>query len=57
MTKLKYLFNPCDMDRHPVLKPVGDFFALFSAGTDCTCCLGARIFFALVIGFTIGALV
>ena len=52
--KLRHMVNPCDIDRLSILKPVGDFFALFSYGTDCTCCLGARIFFALVVGIAAG---
>jgi len=44
---LKYLLNPCDIDRAKVLAPIGDAFAAiyrrFTAGTECECCLGARV--------------
>lgn len=57
----KYRFNPCDIDHHKALTPVQKFFELFSKGTDCKCCLGARVFFGIVagavIGFVLGALV
>lgn len=53
-TPLKYRLNPCDIDRLPKLKPLGGFFALFAYGTDCTCCLGARIAAAFSIGIIIG---
>lgn len=54
---LRYRINPCDIDHFDVLTPLQRFFELFSAGTDCKCCLGARIFLALVLGFALGALV
>lgn len=46
-TPLKYLINPCDIDRARVLAPVGDLLHKvwqgFIYGTDCTCCLGSRL--------------
>lgn len=50
---LRYWLNPCDMERHPALVRVGDALAwiwdTLTAGTDCACCLGARVV-ALVLG-------
>ena len=54
---LRYRINPCDIDHFEALTPLQSFFEFFSAGTDCKCCLGARIFMALVVGFILGALV
>lgn len=45
--------NPCDMDSHPALAPIGNFFAWLAS--DCPCCSGARIAGAAVLGFVIGA--
>jgi len=39
--------NPCDMDSHPKLKPLGRAFA--SLAVDCRCCSGARTMFAVVV--------
>lgn len=43
--------NPCDRDD----SRVGRAIALLTEGTDCRCCIGARIVFALVLGLAIGA--
>lgn len=51
---LKYRINPCDIDSYGALTPVRRFFEFFSKGTDCKCCLGARVFFALAVGLTAG---
>lgn len=51
----KWKMNPCDIDHYDFLTPVQRFFEIWSWGTDCKCCLGARIFFALVAGIIIGA--
>lgn len=51
---LRYRINPCDIDHYESLAPVQRFFEFFSKGTDCKCCLGARVFFALVVGLVIG---
>lgn len=51
---LKYRINPCDIDHYESLTPVQRLFEFFSKGTDCKCCLGARVFFALVAGLVIG---
>lgn len=53
-TPLKYRLNPCDFEHYEVLMPMQKFFELFSKGTDCKCCLGARVFFGFVIGAVIG---
>lgn len=57
-TPLKYLLNPCDYDRFRGLSPLGDGVAkvwnLFTAGTDCPCCLGFRLFGALLVAGGIG---
>lgn len=50
----KYRINPCDIDHYAALAPVQRFFEFFSKGTDCKCCLGARVFFALVVGIVLG---
>ena len=46
-TKLRYLLSPCDVERLPALAPIGDalhgLYQAFTWGTDCTCCLGARV--------------
>ena len=54
MTKLRHKLNPCDYEHYNWLTPAQKFFELLSWGTDCKCCLGARIAAALVIGYTIG---
>lgn len=51
---LKYRINPCDIDHYYFLTPVQRFFEFFSKGTDCKCCLGARVFMALVVGLVLG---
>jgi hypothetical protein len=57
MSELKtawyYRFNPCDMDRHPKLAPLGDFFAKLAV--ECPCCNGMRIIGAAILGLLIGA--
>ena len=44
---LRHRLNPCDIDRYPALAPIGDalhgLYQAFTWGTDCTCCLGARV--------------
>ena len=44
---LRHRLNPCDIDRYPALAPLGDalhgLYQAFTWGTDCTCCLGARV--------------
>ena len=59
-TPLKFMLNPCDVERHPSLAPIGDALASlydrFTAGTDCPCCLGARLAGALIAAATLGAL-
>lgn len=51
--------NPCDIDRHPALAPIGDaFYRLwrgFAYGTECQCCLGARLVAITVVSFGAGA--
>lgn len=53
---LKYKLNPCDMDRYPVLAPLGDVFAsvtkLFTV--ECNCCTGARILVGIAASFALG---
>lgn len=51
---LGYRINPCDIDRYESLAPLQRFFEFFSKGTDCKCCLGARVFFALAVGIAAG---
>lgn len=57
-TPLKYLINPCDIDRAKVLAPVGDVlhkvWKAFIYGTECTCCLGSRLVVWSVIMYTLG---
>jgi hypothetical protein len=43
-------FNPCNRDN----SRLGRALALLTEGTDCRCCIGARIAAALVIGIVIG---
>lgn len=50
--KLQHLLNPCDIDRLPVLAPIGDLAAKLV--THCPCCNGFRIIFAFAAGFAIG---
>lgn len=52
MTQLKYLLNPCDVDRLPFLAPIGD--AVAKLAVECPCCNGFRIIIALAIGIAIG---
>lgn len=54
-TKLKFLLNPCDIDRHPSLQPVGDWLA--SWASHCPCCNSARVLIAGSLGFGAGLLV
>lgn len=54
MSKLRYKLNPCDYEHYTWLTPAQKVFEFFSMGTECKCCLGARIAAALVIGFLIG---
>lgn len=60
-TPLKYLLNPCDYDRHRGLTALGDGAAklwnLFTAGTECPCCLGFRLLSAIAVAFGLGALI
>lgn len=50
---MKPKYNPCDMDSHPALAPIGNFFAKLAS--DCPCCNGARIVAAALLGFITGA--
>lgn len=43
--------NPCDRDD----SRLGRALALLTEGTDCRCCIGARIVLALVVGVGLGA--
>lgn len=47
MLRYRHCLNPCDLERLRFLAPVGDLLAAFyqrlTDGTDCPCCLGARI--------------
>ena len=51
-------FNWCDIDRFPCLAPIGDFFArlwrVYTAFTDCPCCLAVRFTVMLLIAFWLG---
>lgn len=55
---LRHQLNPCDYDRYRGLSAFGDGVAkvwnLFTAGTDCPCCLGFRLFGALLLAGGIG---
>lgn len=44
--------NPCDRDD----SHLGRAFAFLTEGTDCRCCIGARIVLALIVGIGFGAL-
>lgn len=56
---LKYVANPCDIDRWALLAPAGDALAAlwerFTGDTDCPCCLGARLLAAAVGSAALGA--
>lgn len=52
-TKWRHYLNPCDVDHMPVLTLVGDLLAMLA--TDCPCCNGGRMVFALLIGALGGA--
>jgi hypothetical protein len=43
-----YRFNPCDVGAFPVVKFIGRVLSSFA--TQCPCCNGARILFALSLG-------
>lgn len=45
--------NPCDRED----SRIGAAFAALTYGTDCRCCIGARIVFALVFGIAVGTAV
>ncbi|WP_206002542.1 hypothetical protein [Paraburkholderia antibiotica] len=42
--------NPCDRED----SRVGRALAFLTEGTDCRCCIGARIVFALIVGLGLG---
>lgn len=44
------LINPCER----ATSRVGEWISVLASGTDCRCCLGARILLALVAGVVIG---
>lgn len=44
--------NPCDRDD----SRIGRALALLTEGTDCRCCIGARIVGALLVGLALGVL-
>ncbi|SIO50663.1 hypothetical protein SAMN05444172_2593 [Burkholderia sp. GAS332] len=44
--------NPCDRDD----SRIGRAFAWLTLGTDCRCCIGARIASALLVGIVAGVL-
>jgi hypothetical protein len=46
--------NPCDVDGHSVIKPIGQALQALTSG--CRCCDGARILLALGAGLLIGRL-
>lgn len=54
----RHAINPCDYDRYRGLTAFGDgvakFWNLFTAGTECPCCLGFRLFGALLAAGGIG---
>ena len=56
---LRHKLNPCDIDRYPVLAPLGDMlaasFKLLTYGTDCPCCLAVRVALLAAASFTLGA--
>lgn len=66
MIPLKYLLNFCDIDRLPVLAPIGDALAalfdrFFREPThDCPCCMAVRVLllstFTLAVGIVVGFL-
>lgn len=70
-TPLRYLLNPCDMERAAILAPIGDaiywFYKKFTAGMlnpgdelptyPCPCCLGMRTLFVIMLAFIIGLLI
>lgn len=57
---LRHQVNPCDVDRFPVLKPVGDALAALwhavTADIECPCCLGMRLVAVAGTGAVLGAL-
>jgi len=53
--KLRHKLNPCDIDRYPVLAPVGDLLAYLAS--ECPCCNTLRVFFALAVAFPLGVIV
>ena len=46
--KKLFLFNPCDCEAHPVLRPLGRALATF--GSYCACCSGVRVIVAATLG-------
>lgn len=44
--------NPCDRDD----SRIGRALALLTEGTDCRCCIGARIVIGIMVGVVIGVL-
>ena len=58
--KLRHMLNPCDVDRFEPLSAVGDALALvwdaLTHGTECACCLGARLLAVTAAAFGLGYL-
>lgn len=56
----RHYVNPCDIDRHPALAPLGDALtAVYHAtieSTDCPCCRAIRVLVVIVFSFAIGLL-
>lgn len=56
---LRHIINPCDIDRAKVLAPLGDalhrVWAVFTYGTECTCCLGTRVIMLIAVTAAITA--
>lgn len=57
---LKYLLNPCDIDRARILAPIGDLLAHLQRrlveSTECPCCRATRILAFALTTFVIGLL-
>lgn len=49
-----YRVNPCDFEHIKAMTPVQKFFEFFTRGTDCKCCLGARVVIAFLLGVAVG---
>lgn len=55
LKRMFYTLNPCDVECP--YSGIGKVVAYLCYGTDCRCCLGFRMIFALLIGLGVGYMI